>query len=242
MTDRPPPDPGFCVCGKELPEQPLSDWACSEPCQSAWMQHHADPGYPHPRDIRDAAARRAAGLRRPRPPVAVEQAIAEGTEIDVDGHAFVRVGIHWQPAGMWHVFRDGIADIGAYRRWCPRCQQRVDSLIYPATDRQECASCGHQWPGRPLLGQFERRDGPWPGVRIRLFDGQRSAVFAFFEEALAAFPDTAVDVDRLGRWWLRLERQLCGGYADADEPDDRQRLRQERRLRRDWHFCVDLTT
>lgn len=243
MTAYPPPEPGFCVCGRPLGERPLSDWACSEPCQSAWLHHNADPEvYPHPREIREAVARRAAMLPRAEANAqryAVGGPIPEGTEINVDGEPFVRVGAHWQPAGMWEVVRGGIAATGAYRRWCPRCRQRVESLLYPATDRQECAACGHQWEGRPLLGQFERRGAPWPGMRLRLFDGQRSAVFEFHEQALPA--DSGFDFDRLARWWLRLERQLCGGYADLDQPDDRQRARQERRLRRDWHFFADLS-
>jgi hypothetical protein len=204
------------------------------------MQHNADPDYPHPREIREAAAARAVAGHQPRPP-RVDLPVAEGTEIDVDGQPFVRVGAHWQPAGMWEVLRGGIAELAVYRRWCPNCRQRVDSLIYPADDRQECAACGHQWSGRPLLGQIEQRGEPWPSLRMRLFDGQRSAVFVFHEQALGVAEQGLVDSGRAQLWWLRLERQLCGGYADLDQPDDRQRERQERRLRRDWHFCVDLT-
>jgi len=247
VTTYPPPEPGFCVCGRRLPEEPLSDWACSEPCQSAWLHHNADPDvYPHPREIRESVEQRAAGIA-----IAVERAqsnerrfavpgpVPEGTEINVDGEPFVRVGAHWQPAGMWEVRRDGSAEQLAYRRWCPRCHQRVDSLLYPATDRQECAQCGHQWPGRPLLGQIEQRGAPWPGFRMRLFDGQRSAVFVFHEDALLDGP--LLDPVRVAQFWLRLERQLCGGYADIDQPDEQQLRRQARRLRQGAVFCEDLT-
>lgn len=236
----PPPDPGFCVCGRPLPEERLSDWACSEVCQSAWMQHNTNPDYPHPRDIREAAARRAAGTP-PREHLPAARRVAEGTEIDVDGQLFVRVGTYWQPAGMWEVLRGGIADVATYRRWCPRCVARVDSLIYPADNRQECAQCGHQWPGRPLLGQIEQRGEPWPSLRMRLFDGQRSALFVFHEQALGAAPLAGVDAGRVALWWLRLERQLGGGYADADLADERLRQLREGRQQRTAQFCTDLT-
>src|SRR5881394_2374110 len=51
---------GQCVCGRPLPDNPLSDWACGEPCQSAWLMHQANPDYPHPREIREAADRAVA--------------------------------------------------------------------------------------------------------------------------------------------------------------------------------------
>jgi hypothetical protein len=242
VTAYPPPEPGFCVCGRQLDERPLSEWACSEPCQSAWLHHNADPEvYPHPREIRESAERRAglvaAAVTARR--FAEPGPVPEGTEINVDGEPFVRVGAYWRPAGMWEVLRAGLAETAAYRRWCPRCRQRIDSVLYPATDRQECAVCGHQWPGRPLLGQIERRGDPWPGMRMRLFDGQRSAVFTFHEQALNAEAE-AVFAGRVERWWLRLERQLCGGYADVDQPNPQQMDRQERRLRRARIYCEDL--
>jgi len=78
---------------------------------------------------------------------------------------------------------------------------------------------------------------------MRLFDGQRSAVFTFHEQALATAAGGTVrlDADRVARWWLRLERQLCGGYADVDQPDAQQIRQQARRLRHGAVFCEDLT-
>lgn len=254
MSGFPPPDPGFCVCGRPLPADALSEWACSEVCQSAWMHHHADPDvYPHPKVIREAADQRAAEGFRDRPVrvhvpgpagdrLTSSGLVGEGTEINVDGETYVRVGGHWLPAGAWTPVREGLVEQAGYRRWCPHCRQRVDSAIYPASDRQECAVCGHLWQGRPLLGQFERRGEPWPGMRMRLFDGQRSAVALLAERFLTVADTPLGDADAaiLARWWLRLERQLCGGYADADQPDARQQRRQQRRLARDRHFCADL--
>ncbi len=242
MTGYPPPEEGFCVCGRPLPDQPLSDWACSEPCQAAWFHHHADPEYPHPRQIREAAdraleeARAQAVARRAGTPVV--DTVAEGTEINVDGHAFVRVGAHWQPAGMWVPLNDELGDAARHRRWCPTCRERVDSQLYPGNNQQECTVCGHHWPGRPLLGWVEERGAPWPGIRLLLSDGQRSATRSFTQQEVES-AGPVVMADRLNRSWLRLERQLCGGYADADQPDDRQRRRQQRRVARDWHLCVD---
>jgi hypothetical protein len=240
VTTYPPPEEGFCVCGRPLPEQPLSDWACSEPCQSAWFHHHADPEYPHPREIRQAAEQalteaRALGTPRRAGP---GDTVAEGTEIDVDGHAYVRVGSYWQPAGMWTPLRDALGEAARYRRWCPVCRRRVDSQLYPASDVQECTTCQHQWDGRPLLGWVETRDAPWPGIRLLLSDGQRSTARAFSHEEVGSAGAVAM-ADRLNRSWLRLERQLCGGYADMDQPDDRQRRRRDRRVAQDWHLCMD---
>lgn len=48
-----------CVCGQPITERSPSDWACSEPCQSAWQMHSNDPTYPHPREIRERANRAA---------------------------------------------------------------------------------------------------------------------------------------------------------------------------------------
>lgn len=57
---------GECVCGRPLPATAVSDWACSEPCQSAWLHHALDPEvYPSPREIRAAADRAAERARRP---------------------------------------------------------------------------------------------------------------------------------------------------------------------------------
>lgn len=67
LTDLPV---GECVCGRPLPAAAVSDWACSEPCQSAWLHHALDPtNYPSPREIRASAdraiARRHASERLP---------------------------------------------------------------------------------------------------------------------------------------------------------------------------------
>jgi hypothetical protein len=225
------------VCGRKLPEQPLSDWACSEPCQSAWMHHQANPEYPHPRDIRAAAERQQTPPAAAPARAVLGQPVTEGTEINVDGQPFVRVGAHWRPAGMWAPAHDRFPR-AVYLRWCPTCQARVDTVLYPASDQQECQACGYHWPGRPLLGWVQARGAPWPGVRQLLSDGQRSATITFTEQEIAAAGDLVM-ADRMQRGWLRLERQLCGGYADIDQPDERQQRRQGRRLRADWHMCAN---
>jgi len=238
VTGHPPPEEGFCVCGRPLPEQPVSDWACSEPCQSAWLHHHADPGYPHPREIREAADRalETASTAVRSVVLSVDSLAAAGTEITVD--PFVPAAGHWQPAGMWTPLQDALGDAARYRRWCPACRGRRDSQLYPDSNRQECATCGHRWPGRPLLGWVETRGAPWPGIRLLLSDGQRSAAMAFSPEEVQAAGDRMAE--RLLRSWLRLERQLCGGYADVDQPTERQQQRAARQLQRGWHAYADL--
>lgn len=233
---------GQCVCGRRIPERSPSDWACSEVCQAAWQHHQADPQYPHPRDIRAAVQARLAGVRldaaHDRETAAGLPAVAEGTEIDVDGQPYVRVGAHWQPAGQWTPAH-GYTSC-TYDRWCPACRRRVASLIYPADDQQECAECGHRWAGRPLLGAIELRGEPWPALRLRLSDGQRSVSTMFsLEETRQVFGDEQLMSERVAWCWLRMERQLGGGYADQDEPGERQRRRQQRRLNRVWHLHVD---
>ncbi len=234
---------GQCVCGRDLPEHALSDWACSEPCQSAWLMHHTNPTYPHPREIRAAAEARLARGPTPVPDpgglmtTTRPGMIPDGTEITVDGNPFVRVGSHWRPAGMWTPDPDQPAGIVRYRRWCPNCQDRQGSLIHPDDDRQECASCGFRWPGRPLLGEVESRGAPWPGIRLRLFDGHRSAVAMLPDHAVQQAGDQLAEMSQ--RAWLRLERRLCGGYADADQPTEQQQRRALRQLRRAWHPCTD---
>lgn len=241
---------GQCVCGRPLPEDSLSDWACSEPCQSAWLMHRASPGYPHPREIRARAEQ--AMLARTSPRTGEDQdlivtsryvrpgMIPTGTEINVDGDPYVRVGAHWQPAGMWTPLGDALGEAARYRRWCPTCRERQHTLLYPASDVQECATCGHQWEGRPLLGWVEARGEPWPGIRLLLSDGQRSTAMTFSPEEVQAAGVLAM-ADRLNRSWLRLERQLCGGYADVDQPTERQQRHATRQLRRAWHSCADLS-
>lgn len=228
---------GVCVCGTVLDGAAPSDWVCSEVCQDAWFHHQADPEYPHPRDIRAAAnaARATMPIGAERPAAPSPATVAEGTEIAVDGSRYVRVGSHWQPAGMWTPLRDQLAADVGYRRWCPPCGIRVPSSIYPANDQQECDVCGHQWPGRPLLGEVETRGQPWPGIRMRLTDGHRSTVVVFSPQEVAAGGDRTVQ--RMRRAWLRLERQLCGGYADVDQPDQQQQQRRRRRLQRAWHLA-----
>lgn len=54
-----------CVCGRRIPPGAASEWACSEPCQSAWQMHANDPSYPHPRDIRARADARVADTALP---------------------------------------------------------------------------------------------------------------------------------------------------------------------------------
>lgn len=232
---------GQCVCGRRLSSSGPSDWACSEPCQSAWFQHQADPDYPHPREIRARVMLRPpTPAPFPGPPPARELRVPDGTCIDVDGQPYVRVGSHWQPAGMWETF-DQVASPARYERWCPQCARRVPSSIAGdetrvETLRQTCQVCGHEWSGRTLTGQIEYREAPWPGMRLRLSDGQRSVMTAFSAQELTTIADPGWD--RIANAWLRMERQLCGGYADIDQPDDRQQRRRARRLITDWHIHV----
>jgi hypothetical protein len=214
------------------------------------MQHQADPDYPHPRAIRAAAEARAA-VSRPtgtahhvhvRMPdesgrtATTPNLIAPGTTIDVDGHQFVRVGSHWQPAGMWEPVGDDLYAATRYERWCPNCRARVPTSIYPENDRQECDRCQHQWQGRPLLGYVETRGAPWPGIRARLSDGQRSTMLTFSAREMHSAGQDRMAA-RIRGCWIRLERQLCGGFADADEPDLRQLARQQMIiLARSWHL------
>lgn len=234
-----PPD-GECVCGRRLPDGSPSDWACSEVCQSAWLHHNADPDYPHPRDIRAAAEQRAAQNRRLSPAGPTSATIADGTEIGAACNPYVRVGACWQPAGMWTP--QGVTS--TYRRWCPQCRTRTETLLLIGPpgdrDRQRCDQCEQVWPGRPLVGVVETRSDPWPALRLRLSDGHLSVSAAFsMEESAQIFGDHPTMADRVGRCWLRLERQLCGGYADQDQPDQRQQQRQARRLARVWRWHTD---
>jgi hypothetical protein len=238
---------GQCVCGRPLPADPLSDWACSEPCQSAWLHYQADPEvYPHPREIRAAAEARAAGLRRTVPPAPA--AVRDGTEIDVDGQSYVRVGAHWQPAGMWAPLRTELADAAQYRRWCPQCRDRRATTLLtgprggPFEQMQFCGVCDHRWLGVPLVGVVEVRGDPWPGIRLRLSDGSRSTTSTFSEYEIAAAGVSLVE--RIERCWLRLERRLCGGYSDVDQPSEQQRAHAGRRVARSWHtggMAMDVT-
>lgn len=245
------PPEGVCVCGRDLPKESPSDWACSEPCQSAWLHHQADPGYPHPREIREQAEARAAGrmgtgVAAPAVPAGAAGAryargglIPPGTEIDVDGRPFVRVGAHWQPAGMWTPLRSELADAVAYQRWCPRCRRRhvpVDVSGPPGSDlerAQVCPSCDHAWQGPPLVGMVETRGEPWPSIRMRLTDGNRSTTVTFSEQEIETAGGEMAE--RMRRCWIRMERRLGGGFADADEPSDQQVQRAARRRSwRDW--------
>jgi hypothetical protein len=223
---------GQCVCGRDLPQDCPSSWACTEMCQAAWLHHHANPDYPHPRQIREAAEARAA-FARPRTAVRVQvpEGVAPGTEICVDGQSYVRVGAHWRPAGMWGPAPGDVAEPVAYQRWCPVCRCRRPSRL--DGDRQVCGQCGHVWAGRPLVGTVETRGQPWPALRLRLSDGQRSIVHAFTEAEVLHMTGPLM-LDRLRAAWLRMERRLCGGFADVDEPDERQRRQQQLALARGW--------
>lgn len=244
MTEPSPLPPGECVCGRPIPDTSPSEWACQEVCQDAWLHHQANPEYPHPRDIRARAERdlaaarsRAAAALRQQP---AAELVADGTEIDVDGRPFVRVGAQWQPAGMWTPLIDELSGLARYRRWCPGCRARTESVIYPATDVQECVTCGHHWD-EVLLGQIEFRGEPWPAVRLRLHDGQRSATTTFTTAYVQrSGPDRMQQ--RMAAGWLKLERQMCGGYADVDEPNDREQQRRLRRLLADWHIHINVST
>ncbi len=246
----PPPD-GMCVCGRDLPAGCPSDWACSELCQSAWIHHQANPEYPHPRQIREAIEARAARARAAAQQIRDECAgpapvIRSGTEVDTDDGPYVRVGSHWRPAGLWTPLPDGESDLVssvAYRRWCPQCRLRRDARTVPApglpgsghrwaSQQQKCVACDHVWPGLPLVGIIESRGEPWPALRLRLTDGNRSATITFSERQVQRAGEMMVN--RMRRNWLRLERQLGGGYADADEPSPTQLARAARRRRRVW--------
>lgn len=242
------PELGHCVCGRTLPPGCPSDWACSEVCQSAWFHHQTDPEYPHPREIREKVEQRLALPRAAPARVSVPDCgpqrgglIAEGTTIDVDGQSYVRADGCWRPAGMWEPLTgEGLAREACYQRWCPHCRlrrpscYRLEVLAAGPEEWQECAECGHTWAGRSLYGWVETRGAPWPGVRLRLSDGQRSAMIAFGDDALRAHATDQVLVDRMRRGWLRLERQLGGGYADIDEPGPAQLRRQARRRGVEW--------
>lgn len=249
---------GMCVCGRDIPDVSPSDWACSEPCQTAWLHHQANPQYPHPREIRAAAEQRLAEQRRNPPPFPGRPGgggplppIPDGTEVNTDHGPYVRVRNMWHPAGMWLLLsrHDELTDQVAYRRWCPHCQARRDSRIDvnpdprnvdPATEtdrwefqQQTCTTCGHTWQGRPLVGVIESRGEPWPALRLRLTDGYRSAATTFGERDIANV-DSARLTERLRRSWLRLERQLGGGLADADTPTPSESVRASRVRRRQW--------
>lgn len=231
MTDTTELPAGQCVCGRPLPDEPLSDWACSEPCQSAWLMHQVDPAYPTPKQIRDAAEARVAEIRRS-VPVHMER-IPDGREIDVDGDRYVRQDGRWVPAGMWSPLRNDLAQAVQYQRWCPQCRRRRPTVILDGA-RQMCDGCQRQWPGPPLVGVVESRSDPWPGIRLRLSDGSRSTTFMFSEDAImAAGPETPAMIERC---WLRMERRLCGGYADVDQPSERQLDLAGRRLSRTWRW------
>lgn len=234
---------GVCVCGHDIPPESPSDWVCGELCQAAWMMWRANPDYPHPREIRAAAERAVVQRSTPtapaqggliRGPVTVEQ----GTEIDVDGTGFVRIGACWQQTGPWSVLDNDLADALEYQRWCPRCRQRRPSEFHESLSLnappgwQQCTTCGYQWPGRPLAGVIETRGDPWPGIRLRLTDGFRSATHTVSEESLND-PRGRPVAEVLARHWIRLERDLSGGYADQDPAPRRARARGQARMW-DW--------
>lgn len=237
---------GVCVCGRDIPEASPSDWACGELCQSAWLMHQADPDYPHPRQIREGAEARAAAIRRdqgsPFGPVRAADSgvvVPQGTEIDVDGTRFVRVGTGWQQTGPWTLLRGELADALEYRRWCPHCQvRRGYRLVEFGPDRtwqgQTCAECRHVWPGRALFGLVESRGEPWPAIRLRLTDGVRSTTHTVPAATLERITATAAawsarPAEVLAAFWIKLERGLSDtGRADQDTG------RRTRRMLWDW--------
>jgi hypothetical protein len=137
----------------------------------------------------------------------------------------------WTPAG------DPLAGVGAYRRWCPTCRTRRDTMLYENTDTQECVQCGYQWLGRPLLGVVETRGAPWPAVRLRLSDGHRATTLSFNGSAATVLSDHAAG--GLDHAWLRLERELGGGYADLDRVTARRERIRARRLARSWRNTAE---
>ena len=252
-------DDGVCVCGRDMPPESPSDWACSEPCQSAWLHHQANPQYPHPREIRENAEARAAAGRLNAPPFPGRAAgggaclppIADGTEVHTDTGPYVRVGNAWQPAGMWTpaAGNPDLVRAVAYQRWCPQCRTRRDSQIVVNRDApadgerwdfqtQTCTTCGHVWRGRPLVGVIESRGEPWPALRLRLSDGYRSVATTFPEPAPEVVGAGGL-VERLQRTWPRLERQMGGGFCDADQPTRSQLVRADRARRRQWDVTAD---
>lgn len=245
---------GVCVCGRVIPPESPSDWSCRELCQSAWMMWRANPDYPHPREIRaaaDRALRVAAGQASTRrsavpPPadgglVSGPDTVEQGTEIDVDGVGFVRVGVHWQQTGPWSQRHGELAEALEYQRWCPTCRCRQGSELHQSLSPdappgwQQCTTCGYQWPGRPLVGVVETRGDPWPGIRLRLTDGFRSTTRTVSEDTLAVMSAGGPEqvVVSLARHWIRLERHLSGGYADQDPASESARARGRARMW-DW--------
>lgn len=236
---------GVCVCGREIPETSPSDWACGEPCQSAWLMHQANPNYPSPKEIREAAEQRAARPRIPQEGLAPSRAalareahtVAEGTEIETEGQGYARIGGRWQAVGPWRELeRTDLAAVVRYRRWCPQCARREPPELHTSATPgapdgfQVCPQCRHTWAGRPLIGVVETRGEPWPGIRVRLTDGHRSTTAALTDDMLTrAGNEVLTMIDRI---WLKLERQLGNGLADQDEANpQRQRLAVRRRGR-----------
>ncbi len=94
---------------------------------------------------------------------------------------------------------------------------------------QECGGCDYRWPGRPLVGVIETRGEPWPGIRLRLTDGVRSAAHAVSERELHLMSTEAVRPvpDILAAHWIRLERELSAtGRAEHEPAGPRRRARQ----------------
>lgn len=244
---------GMCVCGRPIPVVSPSDWACGELCQKAWLLHHADPTYPHPRIIREGADAAIAARMGHTPPPAGRPVhggyppgalpVPDGAEIDVDGVGYARIGGRWQPTGPWQPLTSDLADAVAYRRWCPHCRVRQPSTIEtdPAgaaqTTVQVCSGCVRAWPGRALVGVVETRGGPWPAIRLRISDGYRSVTHTVSEDALARRRGAGPAVGWLTRHWIRMERDLLGGYTDGDQPTARQMGAALRRTRKTWDWA-----
>lgn len=234
---------GMCVCGREIPAGWLSDWACSEVCQSAWQAWQADPGYPHPREIRARAdARQHHSAPEPGQGCIEGPPPEDGTQIDVDGTGFVRVGSFWQQTGPWSPLQDELGAALEYMRWCPQCRHRRRYSLHhsdtPGTPEgwQQCDDCAYQWPGRPLVGLVETRGDPWPGIRMRITDGYRSATHTVTHRELALLSTAAARPagQILAAHWIRLERDLSDqGRNDQDQADNPGRHRPGRR-KWDW--------
>lgn len=227
---------GMCVCDRPIPAGWPSDWACSEVCQAAWWAWQSNPDYPHPREIR---AQVVARLGRPPAPTPAQGCIEgppapDGTQIDVDGTGYVRVGSFWQQTGPWSPLQDELGAALEYMRWCPRCEHRRRySLHHSDTPGappgwQQCDDCAYQWPGRPLIGLVETRGSPWPGIRMRLTDGYRSATHTVSHRELGLLTTTAARPagQILAAHWIRMERDLSAGPTTGSLALDVQRGRR----------------
>jgi hypothetical protein len=234
-----------CPCGREMPEDCPSDYWCSEACQTAWTAHQHDPArYPHPRRIREqhAAEVQVARTRAAEPPApARSPAVRRPPE-----PATPLSGL----AG-WRESDQAIAEMCAYRRWCPRCQVKQPWVIVDDPDAyieprpysvleyrpqiQECQACPHRWLGRPLVGRVEMYDGPAFRnlIRLRLSDGYRSADRLIPKANLELWRDPPRILEME---WEHLEAMVCDGVTDRQRQEGIARHLTGRHRRGGWDW------